>query len=196
MNRCIIGLGNPGPQYQNTPHNAGMIVLDALAASRGCEQFRYQKMLEASTASCGDLQFIKPQTYMNRSGKTAGAVAKTMKVDLASALVVIHDDIDLPLGAIKLISRGGAGGHNGVRSIVDALGTDEFVRIKLGVAPTDANGQMQKPPRERVNSYLLSPMSARSKEIIEGLVPRIDEALQALVEDGVESAMKIANTDQ
>lgn len=147
MRALVVGLGNPGPEYEGTRHNVGFHVLDALAA-REKLIFHSARTLEGHTGPRSfvfarstrfDALYVKPQTFMNRSGEAVQHVQAALQVPIASILVV-YDDLDLPLGKLRIRPFGGAGGHNGMRSIVQTLGTDRFPRLRVGIgpAPTDA----------------------------------------------------------
>jgi PTH1 family peptidyl-tRNA hydrolase len=133
---------------------------------------------------------------MNRSGDTVGALLKQVPVDdLIKRLIVIHDDIDLPRGRIKITSRGGAGGHRGVESVAHALGTDAFVRFKIGIVPIDENGEMRKPRGERaVTDYVLRSYPCLSKQLNKEIGPAVVNAVRVLVSDGIDKAMSYFNS--
>ncbi len=125
----VIGLGNPGKQYQHTRHNIGWDVIDPFV-----QQWEQKSRWKADVAVRGEVVFCKPQTYMNSSGEAAVAVAQFYNIP-PQRMVVIYDDKDLPLGLLRVRSQGSSGGHNGVQSIINQLGTDEFGRIRIGIAP-------------------------------------------------------------
>jgi len=202
----VIGLGNPPEQYARTPHNAGARVLDALATYAGCSGWSYDNVVRSETMQCNGWQLLKPRTYMNQSGACLRPLLNDRTPEEVSRdLVVIHDDIDMPLGTIKIVRDAGTGGHNGVASIENTLNTRTFVRIKIGVAPVcrdgdgtgktvDEKGTMRKPRGEpAVTRYLLSPMSARACEVIDAAAPRVSEILAMIETDGVAKAMSICN---
>lgn len=191
----IIGLGNPGDAYANTPHNAGFLLVDEVARRGGCPDFRYDRPMRSYVSDCGGWLLGKPQTYMNRSGDALRPLLNDRSAnEVAAELVVIHDDVDQPLGSLKIVERKNAGGHRGVTSLTSTLGTNEFVRIKIGVAPVDENGVMRKPSGEgAVRRYLLSAMSNTRKEALAGVAGPVYEALRCMDTDGVAKAMSLYN---
>ena len=171
----IVGLGNPGRSYERTRHNVGFLVADELARRHG-GSWRPKKNAESAPVSLGSLAatLLKPKTYMNNSG---AALAKTD----ARSLVVIHDDLDLPAGTVRVKVGGGAGGHNGLRSIINRIGPD-FIRVRVGIG---------RPPAGMVViDYVLGRMDSAVKEA----VPRAADAVEAVVEHGAERAMNEFNT--
>jgi PTH1 family peptidyl-tRNA hydrolase len=184
--RLIVGLGNPGADYVDTRHNAGFWLIDEIAADQGLS-FRFEKRFNAEEcklkAQGRDLHLQKPQTFMNRSGQAVAACARYYKIAVEEILV-IHDELDLPPGTNRIKQAGGHGGHNGLRDIVNHLGSREFFRIRVGIGhPGDAsqviNYVLHKPSVaersaiEKANRDTLAVMPL----IIEG---RIDKAMQAL----------------
>ncbi len=169
-----MGLGNPGRSYERTRHNVGFLVADELARRHG-GSWRKKKRIEAAPVSFGskDVTLLKPTTFMNNSGS---ALAGYRTEDL----ILIHDDLDLPPGDVRVKVGGGAGGHNGLRSVIQRLGPD-FVRVRVGIGrpPIGAN----------VTDYVLSRMDAAIRDV----VPRAADAVEAVVEDGPEAAMNRFN---
>lgn len=170
----IVGLGNPGSRYQHTRHNFGFDVLDALA-----RRHRITLHLHAVKALCGQgrlherpLLLVKPQTFMNASGQVvARLVSQYLRDD--DLLIVVHDDIDLPLGKIKLKHRGGDAGHRGIRSIIACLGTGEFSRVRLGIGrPLEAT---------EVIDYVLSPFTAEEMDTYKAMIPQAIEHIETLL---------------
>ncbi|MCS6901757.1 MAG: aminoacyl-tRNA hydrolase, partial [Myxococcales bacterium] len=130
----VAGLGNPGPRYADTRHNFGFLALDALAARLGAEPFRETFSAQIARARFGqeELVLLKPQTFMNLSGQSIQPAAAFFKVP-APAVLVLHDELDLPFGTIRVKQGGGHAGHNGLRSLIDRLGTPDFLRVRLGI---------------------------------------------------------------
>jgi PTH1 family peptidyl-tRNA hydrolase len=180
--RLVVGLGNPGPEYAGTRHNLGFRVVEVLAA-RWSVALKEKKRLEAYVGQgevAGEpVVLAQPLTYMNLSGH---AVAKLLRYwRLAPAdLVVLHDDLDVPLGRLKIVERGGPGGHRGVLSIQEALGTEEFLRVKLGIG--------RPPPYLSPEDYVLSPFSREEAEAIPDLVARGALAVESLISEGLGAA--------
>jgi peptidyl-tRNA hydrolase, PTH1 family len=169
-----VGLGNPGRSYGHTRHNVGFLVVDELARRHG-GSWRKRKRTEAAPVSLGlkDITLLKPATFMNDSG-LALAGHKT------EDLIVVHDDLDLPPGDVRVKVGGGAGGHNGLRSVIQRLGPD-FVRVRVGIG--------RPPAGMTVTDYVLSKMDATVRDA----VPRAADAVEAVVEDGPEAAMNRLN---
>ncbi|MFH1193910.1 MAG: aminoacyl-tRNA hydrolase [bacterium] len=130
--KLIIGLGNPGKKYEKTRHNLGFMAVDFLRAAAGAPDFKMNKKLAAEVSKSGEIIFAKPQTFMNLSGEAVAKLLSFFKLSPAD-LVVIHDDLDLDFGKIKTGAGHGAAGHNGVKSIIELLGTKDFNRVRLGV---------------------------------------------------------------
>ena len=135
--KLIVGLGNPGIEYQFTPHNLGFLTIDRIANGLGIEvRNRQCRALTARAMIAGEQAVLaKPETYMNLSGLSVRELVAEHQVDVTRDLIVIYDELDLPLGAIRIRQRGSSAGHNGMESILSALGTDELLRIRLGIAP-------------------------------------------------------------
>lgn len=138
--RLIVGLGNPGREYENTRHNAGFMILDRLAARLRVE-FGNERKFEARFARSGQLFLLKPQTFMNLSGRSVAAVCQFYKIQPAEVLVV-YDDVALPEGKLRLRRSGSAGGHNGMKSIIACLGTDQFPRVRFGVGAAEGKAMV------------------------------------------------------
>jgi peptidyl-tRNA hydrolase, PTH1 family len=174
--RLIVGLGNPGPQYKNTRHNAGFFVLDMLAARHGVG---WRKERQAEVGRWGEVTLLKPQTFMNLSGSAVQALATKLRLAPAEILVV-HDDLDLPLGRLRLRVGGSAGGQRGVADTVKRLGPD-FTRLKVGIS---------RPPEGwKVENWVLSRFREDEKPLLEVVVTRAADAVEVLLQDGLEAAM-------
>lgn len=177
-----VGLGNPGPRYRLTRHNFGFLVLEAFAAEKGLV---FEKgPFESEIATYRDVFLLKPQTFMNLSGEAVAPWAEKLKIT-PERILVMHDDLDLPLGRIKFAPKGGAGGHRGVLSIIEHLGTREFPRLKLGIG---------RPPEGiPVREYVLSPFSEEEWPLVEKVIGRALEALDFLLLEGLLKAMSRFN---
>ncbi len=159
--KCIVGLGNIGAEYADTRHNVGFWIVDQFAA----EAFVPSEALLAELSTQDDLLLVKPMTYMNQSGKALYRVLRKYPAITPSNLLVIHDDWDLPVGQYKLSKGRGAGRHNGIKSICDALGTREFWRLRVGIqAPVYANREITR------KDFVLSTFSSREKQILQQLI--------------------------
>ena len=135
MIKLVVGLGNPGRQYEKTRHNAGFLFLDVLVDSLGCSWVReskFQGMFSSCSVSGQKLMLLKPETYMNRSGNSVGKVVSFFKL-LPEQVLVVHDELDFDVGVVKLKKGGGHAGHNGLRDIIEHLGTNEFYRLRIGI---------------------------------------------------------------
>jgi peptidyl-tRNA hydrolase, PTH1 family len=174
--KLVVGLGNPGEEYENTRHNAGRILVELI-----------EKKLEDNK-----IKFITPDTFMNNSGKAVAPLIKSKK-DLAN-LVVIYDDLDLPLGKIKISFNRSAGGHNGLKSIIKMLKSEEFVRIRIGTAPTTPSGKIKKPVGEKaVLNFLLGEFKKSELETIKKLSKKVAEAVETIFAESKEKAMSLYN---
>jgi len=160
--KLLVGLGNPGPKYEITRHNAGFLVLDEIAGRHhiAVDQKKFQGLVNKGRLLGEECIFLKPLTFMNLSGQSVSAAQRFFKIDVADT-IVLHDDIDVPFGKVKARTGGGHGGHNGIRSIIAETGTAEFHRIKLGVGrPEQAEG-------ETVVSWVLNPFLAEELETVQ-----------------------------
>ncbi|MHB1016568.1 MAG: aminoacyl-tRNA hydrolase [Coriobacteriia bacterium] len=186
MTRMVVGLGNPGPEYENTRHNAGFMVADLLAENLRVTYWKDEAGARVGLVRFGDddLLLVKPQAYMNLSGKAVARLASSYEVDIAD-IIVVHDDLDLPEETLRIKRGGGHGGHNGLRSLVDSLGTGEFCRVKVGIG--------RPPGRQDPAAYVLEPMRSVAAEQIASLVPYAAQAVIHILEHGTESAMREYN---
>ena len=180
--KLIVGLGNPGYEYHLTPHNLGFMALDRLAEERGLELRRREaQALTASTRIDGlDVVLAKPQTYMNLSGMAVARLLEKYGLEV-SDLIVLVDDANLPLGSLRLRLRGSAGGHNGMKSIIGALHSDDFVRIRMGVRPEQ--------PIEDMVSHVLGPFREADLETVAEMLEQACEAVHVLLREGLQKAM-------
>lgn len=174
--RIIVGLGNPGTKYQNTRHNAGFLALDFLAAHFGVS-FRDEKKFQASIAEVQNgeqkILLVKPLTFMNCSGEAVSALLRYYKLT-PKEVIVLHDDLDIKAGTYKLTQSSRAAGNNGVQSIIDALGTQEFTRIRIGIGrPTETLGACMPS-----HDYVLAPFSKEEYECLSALFPEIQTVLK------------------
>lgn len=186
--KLIVGLGNPGPKYEATRHNAGFLAVDALAetlgVSFGASKYRCE-LAELRHPAHDKVFLLKPQTFMNLSGESAGSFAAFYKIAPADVLAV-YDDLDLPPGRLRFATKGGAGGHNGVKSLIQAFGTPEFPRLKIGI------GRPLHPDHEVVD-YVLQKFPKEERECFDKTLKLAVEALQLYLERGVAEAMNAYN---
>lgn len=183
----VIGLGNPGTQYRGTRHNLGFEVLDRYAGEYGLE-FRKKKeslVAEAPHPQDGELLFVKPQTFMNLSGDVLAEYRNKHWYKDPASLLVVFDDAALPVGQIRIRTGGSAGGHNGMKSIIERLGNDRFPRLRVGIGAP--------PPNLALEDYVLKGFAPAERAQIEETLPRAVEALRAALTDGVEAAMNRYN---
>ena len=182
----IAGLGNPGREYENTRHNAGFMFLDALADKLGADISERKHKALCGKAVIGGQKVIllKPQTYMNSSGESIRAAADYYKV-APEDILVIYDDISLAPGQLRIRAKGSAGGHNGIKSIIAHLGTQEFPRVKVGIG--------EKPPRMDLADYVLGHFSEGEKRIMADAVKEAADAVCEIVNMGIEQAMNDHN---
>lgn len=192
----VAGLGNPGDEYTHTRHNAGRIVLETIAKKNGFSDWRDDKKTKARMCQgklgSTKMQFVAPDNFMNNSGGSIKPLIKAKK-DLAN-LVVIYDDLDLPIGRLKISFDRGDGGHNGLASIIRAVKSREFVRVRVGVSPHTPSGKIKKPSGEKaVIDFLLKDFKDAEIKELQKLSKKIAEALDTLAEGGKEKMMSIYN---
>lgn len=187
----IAGLGNPGREYHLTRHNIGFYFLDHLAALQGwrLDSLKIQGLHCQGRAFGGQLFLVEPQTYMNRSGSCIRGFLDYYKIP-QEHLLVIHDDLDLKPGRIKMVARGGAGGHNGIRSIIQHVGTQEFARMKVGIGRPVPHPDDHGP---RVEQFVLSPLSASELTLFDQQKALVAEAVASFVREGIEACMNRIN---
>ena len=184
----IVGLGNPGPEYEWTRHNLGFMLIDRLAREAGAEVKRRECQSVTGLARIEDqaVLLVKPQTFMNLSGQAVSClIAKHKKPDATPRLIVISDDLALPFGSLRIRERGSAGGHNGLKSIIAALGTNEFIRLRIGIQPGH--------PVANAKQFVLDPLPRRVRTEIEKILDRAAEAVHGVLRDGVLKAMSEYN---
>jgi PTH1 family peptidyl-tRNA hydrolase len=195
--KLIVGLGNPGIEYQFTPHNAGFLAVDRIAeycnvaiANRRC-----RALTGKATLAGHEVLLAKPETYMNLSGLSAAALVRELEIPIPSQdLIVIYDELDLPLGTIRIRERGSANGHNGVKSISGVLGTEEWLRIRIGVGkPPLADGREIKSGGK---DYLLSPMRRQELEVLDEVLDRVRMAVEVILTKGPGPAMSEFNRSE
>lgn len=178
--KLIVGLGNPGPEYVFTPHNLGFLTIDRIATDRDLEVRNRQCQALTARARIGseDVLLAKPETYMNLSGLSVRALLEEYQLRPEADLIVIYDELDLPLGTIRVRQRGSSAGHNGMESIIGALGTLEFLRIRLGIAP---------------EKRILKPFTKRQLKVVDEVLDTAAEAVQVILTEGPAAAMNRFN---
>ena len=184
----IVGLGNPGEEYAWTRHNLGFLLIDKLAADAGTPVKRTEcrSLVGAATIEGERTRLVKPQTFMNLSGEAVACLlAKHEITEPAKSLVVISDDLALPFGTIRLRPRGSAGGHNGLKSIIAAIGSNEFVRLRIGIQPEH--------PVSDAKSFVLDQFRKPQRQEVDEILTRAADAVRAILRDGVAKAMSVYN---
>ena len=179
----IVGLGNPGPEYANHRHNVGFQIVQALAKNHGLSFDRHKKAkARVAEGTIGQRQVLlaKPQTFMNLSGKTVGRLSRDREIP-PECILVVYDDLDLPLGRLRIRPSGGSGGHKGLRSIIEVLGSQGFARLRLGI---------DRPPGSLDPAdYVLQPFAAEDQTLVADTLERAVEAVEIWLADGVVAAM-------
>ncbi|MFM1797884.1 MAG: hypothetical protein RLZZ117_162 [Cyanobacteriota bacterium] len=185
--QLVVGLGNPGPRYSRTRHNVGFLALERLAAATG-QAFRQQAKLHGLLAEVGSgptrLRLLMPQTFMNDSGRSVRATLDWFGLG-ADQLLVIVDDMDLPLGRMRLRASGSAGGHNGLRSLIQHLGGENFARLRIGIGPPSGDPQERK---RRTVGHVLGVFSAEEQPVLERVLAEVERGVGLIRERGLERA--------
>lgn len=184
--RLLVGLGNPGPKYADTRHNAGFMALDLLARRHAINisQQRFLSLIGSGLMAGEKVLLAQPQTFMNLSGLTVSRIMNYFRLDL-DQLIVLHDDLDIELGRIKVAAGGGAGGHKGVASIIESLGESKFARIKIGIgrAPQGQSGE----------DYVLSLFAPEEMELVREALEKAASAAEVWVSEGAAKAQVLFN---
>jgi PTH1 family peptidyl-tRNA hydrolase len=185
--RLLVGLGNPGDRYHGTRHNVGFMALEALAR-RNSSAFRSMAKLQGQVAEIGfgpgRLRLLMPQTFMNESGRSIRAALDWFQFDVDQVLVVV-DDMDLPLGRLRLRAKGGAGGHNGLRSTIQHLGTEAFARLRIGIG---APGRTAEERRARTVSHVLGRFSQAEQPLLDQVIDAVVQGVDQIQRQGLERA--------
>jgi PTH1 family peptidyl-tRNA hydrolase len=187
----VVGLGNPGIEYQFTPHNAGFLAVDRIADDHGAAVAnRRCRAVTAKVEIAGrEVVLAKPETFMNLSGLSVAALVEEFEVDPRRDLLVLYDELDLPLGAIRVRERGSPAGHNGARSISGALRSDDWARVRIGVGPDEDAGSAFR----RGKDYLLTPLRKGDLATLDEVLDRVAKAVEAVAARGVGAAMNEFN---
>ncbi len=195
--KLVLGLGNPGIEYQFTPHNAGFLAVDRIAESCNASvQNRRGRALTGKAKLAGeDVLLAKPETFMNLSGLSAAALVRELEIPIPSQdIIVLYDELAFPLGKMRIAERGSANGHNGVKSISGALGTEEWLRVRIGIGkPALADG---REVRASGKDYLLSPMRKQELAVLDEVLDRVRMAVEAILTRGVSAAMNEFNRSE
>jgi peptidyl-tRNA hydrolase, PTH1 family len=185
--KLIVGLGNPGREYELTPHNLGFLAVDRIAGERGIEIRNRQCRALTARMQVGDESVLlaKPETFMNLSGLSVRDLVAEYEVQPESDLIVIQDELDFPLGTLRIHTRRSSAGHNGIESIIGALGTQDFLRIRMGVAPERKLEDGQR--------YLLAPMNKAALAVVDGMLDTAADAVKVILTEGAAAAMNRFN---
>jgi PTH1 family peptidyl-tRNA hydrolase len=192
ISRLIVGLGNPGLQYEKTRHNLGFMLVDLLAGEMNVSVKREEcrSLLGIGELENERVELVKPQTYMNLSGESIACLlkkpAREFSPNAIENLIVISDDLALPLGKIRLRPGGSAGGHNGLKSLIQCLGTDKFIRLRIGIQP-------EHTLRGDTKNFVLDKFSKSDLETVEQTLARSAEAVRSIIRDGIEKSMATYN---
>ena len=181
---AVIGLGNPGNEYENTRHNAGRMAVLTFLKKTGCGELEIDKKRRALKSSCeigkNETLCLLPETYMNKSGNSVlGLRPKNV--------ILLHDDLDLPLGSFKISFGRGSGGHKGVESVMRALKSKDFIRVRIGITPA------KKPDAKKINNFILKKFSPKEIEILKKVFKKTSEALEIIITAGLQKAMNQFN---
>ena len=187
----IVGLGNPGEEYKNTRHNAGRIAVTYFAKKYDFPDFEFNKKYQA-LASTGDVEgektlLLLPETFMNKSGKSLETLITSAKK--AEKLIVVQDDLDMPLGKIKLLFNRGTGGHRGIESVKKVIKTEAFTRVKIGICPSTPSGKPKKPSGDKLLDFIVAPFKPTEMDEMKKISKQVAEALYMTVNEGREKAM-------
>ena len=184
--RLIVGLGNPGRRYRDTPHNAGFLVCDRFAERHhiGEESRKFQGRFRRGRYGSEDVALLKPETYMNLSGESVAEAVRYLPIE-SSDIILVFDDMDLPGGRIRVRPRGGSGGHHGIQSTIDHLGSQDFPRVRIGVG---------RPSQRRWNvGHLLGKVRRDDRKLFSDTIDLAVQALETILDEGTEEAMNRFN---
>lgn len=191
----IVGLGNPGEEYKLSRHNTGRIVLAEFIKTQKIEEPEFNKKLNALVAEGKikkeNFQIIMPETFMNKSGNSVKPLIKSKKG--AENLIVVHDDLDIPLGKFKISFGKNSGGHKGVESIMRAVKTKDFIRIRVGISPSTPSGKIKKPEGKKVIEHILGSFKSREIDILKKTSKKISLALESIILKELSRAMSAHN---
>ncbi len=193
----LVGLGNPGNEYEKTRHNAGRRVVELFAKKHGFPEFVLKKganaLISEGTVGKNKVILALPETMMNRSGVTAAALVKSVKA--AKQMLVIQDELDMPLGALKMVFGRNSGGHKGVESVMRAVKTKEFARLRVGISGAGKKHQAKKPSgEEKVVKHVIGKWKPTEEALLKKTLAKASDAAYAFIEEGLEKAMQQANT--
>lgn len=190
----IVGLGNPGTEYEKTRHNVGWIALDYLIETVGLPSLhtssKYAGRVSQGMLGEHEITLLYPDTFMNKSGS---AVKKLVPKGEEGSLIVVYDDVDIPVGEVKVSSGRGDGGHNGIKSIIASVGTKDFVRVRIGIAPKSFFGKTKRPKGDRLPKHVLGDFKKREQKDLEEGLEKAKVAIEVIVKEGIQKAMNVCN---
>lgn len=197
MSFVVVGLGNPGEEYVNTRHNVGRMVVEAFRKSCEGTDWEKDKKLQALVSEAKlkkeKVLMVEPETYMNKSGASIKPLITSVKK--AEQLILVQDEIDLPIGRIKISFNRSAGGHKGVNSVMKAIGTEAFTRVRVGISPANAKGVVKKPKSEdEMNDFIVGPFKPKEWDEMKKAVKDAAKAVQLIIEEGRDRAMMEFNS--
>lgn len=188
----IVGLGNPGEKFVNTRHNLGFAVVDALIRKLNLAEFSQEKKFKAEISKNSEVILVKPQTFMNRSGFAVVPIAQYFKIPIEK-IIIVHDELDLPVGHIKIRIGGSGAGHHGVESVIEMLGDEKFIRVRLGISTWHAISGEHKHAAFQAEKFVTEEFVAGEKSKVKAMVKRAVKAVEAILEHGVEKAQSQYN---
>jgi len=202
----IVGLGNPGAEYEGTRHNAGREAVMKFAAKAGIGEFKEDKKAKALVAKKGKVTLVLPETFMNKSGEAVGKFAKGAKkikdpstgksIKALPELIVVHDDLDIPLGKAKMSWNKSAGGHKGVASVIKAVGTEAFYRIRIGITPASASGKMKKLDHETIiDNFIVAEFKDKEAGELKSVIKKVVDCLEMATAESPQRAMSEYNAE-
>ena len=193
--KLIVGLGNPGQEYANSRHNLGFQCINRFAQMQDItlKERKAKARTGSGVVASERVLLVKPSTFMNLSGNSVGPLVRYYNIHL-SDLLVIHDDLDFPIGTIKLRQGGGSGGHNGIKSIIEHVGSQDFPRIRVGIGQIpDENPDESPQANDKVN-YVLGHFTAKEKNLVPEICAQVANAIYCFIEEGIDAAMNKYNT--
>ena len=193
MALVIVGLGNPGKEYEKTRHNAGRSAVVLLAKQEGCDEFVFNKKANALVTEGKKMTLVLPETFVNASGKAVSAFIKSPKA--AKNLLVVHDDLDLPVGTLKMVFGRGSGGHKGVESVMRAVRTQDFARIRVGISGVGKRHQAKKVSGdEKVIKHVIGKWRPSEEAAVKKVLKKAAKAIRRFTIEGLDAATQFANT--
>lgn len=190
--KIVVGLGNPGKEYLETRHNTGRIVLNSFQKKYDFSEWKEDKKLRALVSEGviekEKVMLLMPETFMNKSGESLRSLVKNKKT--AENLIVVYDDLDIPLGNIKIVFNRSSGGHKGIESIIKNIKTEAFMRVRIGISPSNIKGVAKKPKGEKnIVDFIIGKFKKNEKEILLKVLKNACEAIETIIKDGREKAM-------